>query len=280
MSFSISEPVLTPSTSSGLSPKALHDRHAARQQAEHEEHYIDRRPSLRRLRRLSDLQHASKPTLPSPEEPNAPSISPDPACKPHTADPGAPAEPRMSAPPQASGAAPSSQQAPSAQAPPESADQKGAPAKHRQRAYAPRHLADPLSSKPLAPRKRNVSEVLHLFKGKVSQALAQRKHLKPARLDVRSGPQLLDRPMHRQQGFQRDLARGRTAAADERALHARKQDDRERAQRSRAEALREQQQKAPDNSQVVLSSTLQELDKCLAQRAQRESAALRNAWLR
>lgn len=250
MSFSFSEPVLTPSTSSGLSPKALHDRHAARQRAEHEEQHKERRPALKRLRRLSDFQHTRRATLPRPEIPNAPSSGRDPACRPHTADPGTTAEPERSAPPQASGAVPSRQQAPTAEALTRSAEQRGAPAKHRHRADAPRHLADPLSSKPLVPRKRNVSEVLKLFKGKVSQALAQRKHLKPARLDASSFPQLQDKAVHRRQGFQQDVLQGRTAAADGRAVHARKQYDREHAQRSKAEALRDQHQNPRDNSQV------------------------------
>ena len=263
MSISTSEPILTPGTSSGLSPKALHDRHAARQPAKHEDQHLDRRPALRRLRRLSDLQGARQVMLPRPEEPKAASSGRDPASRPQTADPGATAKPRTSANPQASGAVPSSQHAPSAKALPRSADQKGPPAKHRQRADAPRHLAEPLSSKPIVPRKRNVSEVLNLFKGKVSQALAQRKHLKPARLDIGSGPQLQDRAMRRQLGSQRerDAANGRTAAADACALHARKQNERKHAQHSslKAEALRERRQNPQDNSQVDYSITLQEL---------------------
>ena len=257
MSLSISEPELTPSTSSGLSPKALHDRHAARQRAEHEEQYADRRPPLRRLRRLSYLQHAREHTLPRPEESNGPSWSRHQACRPHTTDPGtSSAEHKTAAPLQASGAAPSIQQAPSAKASPESANQKGAAAKHRQRADAPRHLADPLSSKPVMSRKRKVSEVLNLFKGKVSQALAQRKHLKPARLDV--GPQLQDKAMHRQQGFQRDVVQRRTAAANDCVAHVRKPVDREHAQRSKAESPREQHHHQ-GISQVTYSSILQDL---------------------
>lgn len=199
-----------------------------------------------RLRRLSDIQHAKQSTtLFTPEDPIVPSSGRDPACRSKPANLETSAQLKTLAPPHDLGAAPSRQQAPSGKALPRYAGQKWAPAKHSQRADAPRHLADPLSSKPVAPRKRNISEVLNLFKGKVSQAVAQRKHLKPARLDVSSG----DKAMHRHRKSYEDVAKG-WAAAEDMAVHTGKPHHRQHAAGCKAETLREEQPKSQNNRQV------------------------------
>ena len=236
MSLSTSEPVVAPSTSSGLSPQALHDRHAARQRAKQGEDGIDGRPALRRLRRLSELRRAPQHFVLQPEDHNPPSPEPKPLA--HL---------------KGSGTEPLRQQAPPEKAPPRDASQQGAPAKHTQRADAPRHLADPLTSKPVMPKKRRVSEVLNLFRGKVSQALAPRKHLKPARLQDSSGARVQDRAMHRQLKPRAAVVNSKAAAADYLAAHSAHtsgQYHREHGWRSKAEALREQHADPYDNSQV------------------------------
>ncbi len=259
MSLSTSEPLVTLSTSSGLSPQALHDRHAARQRAVQGEHDVDRRPALRRLRRLSDLRRARQHDVPQPGDPICPSSCRETACRLKTRSLETSAEPKTLAHLQASGTEPIGQQASPEKPPPRNTGQKGALAKHRQRGDAPRHLADPLSSKPVMPRKRNVSEVLNLCKGKVSQALAQRKHLKPARLEATSAARIRDKAMHRQQKPLAALVVNKAAAADDLAAHAKTQYHRGRARHPKAEALREQRVNHHDNSQVDYQLALQQL---------------------
>ena len=88
-----------------------------------------------------------------------------------------------------------------------------------------------------------------MFKGKVSQAMAQRKHLKPARLDV-SGQ---DKTMHRLRNFDEDVASGWAAAADDPAVHTGGPNHREHAAGCKAETLKDEHPKFQDNRHVRCS---------------------------
>lgn len=221
MSISTSEPTGVPSTSSGLSPRALSERHAARQRLKHGALNADERPSLKRLRRLRDLQH-----IPSePEDPIDPTPSMRPACKPSTANLGTAAEPPNAHHAEAKQkTGPDDEQdhkhASAANGPRKSVQQENV-AKQKQRADAPRHLADPLASKATMRRRRGTLEVLHLFKGKVSQALGQRKHLRPAIAQESTGAHIQDKAMsiavQKQQKPHGLASKGRAAIRDDRA---------------------------------------------------------------
>ena len=141
---------------------------------------------------------------------------------------------------------------------PTHARQRAEPPKHMRRKDAPRHLADPLSNKAQAPKKRNVSEVLRLFKGKVSRALAQKRHLRPARLEDANGPASkgkgggMDTQQQQQQQQQHPRrldGRHRTAAANGAAAQA-VRPLQEEAQRVKAKLLKKKQAAREVNDQV------------------------------
>lgn len=256
MSCSTSETAATPSTSSGLSPQALLEKHRARQGAGQNCGAADQKTVLKRLCRLSNLQQDGQRISSKPQRSSTPSSCREPACRPDKADEEATESPEAHAQAQHAEAGSSRQQAcnnEAAKPMPTHARQKAGPQKHMRGIDAPRHLADPLSSKPQAPKKRSISEVLHLFKGKVSRALAQRKHLRPARLEDANGPTSKGKGMNpqqqQQQHPQRLDGRHRTAAADEAAAQA-KRPLQEEAQRVRAKLLKKKQAARVVNDQV------------------------------
>ena len=257
MSCSTSETAATPSTSSGLSPQALLEKHRARQGAGQKCDAADQRTVLKRLCRLSDLQQDGQQISSKPQRSSTPSTCREPACRPDKANEQATESPEAQAQAQHAEAGSSRLQAcknEAAKPMPTHARQKAGPQKHTRGIGAPRHLADPLSSKPQAPKKRSISEVLHLFKGKVSRALAQRKHLRPARLEDANGPTSKGKGMdpqqqQQQQHPQRLDGRHRTAAADGAAAQA-KRPLQEEAQRVRAKLLKKKQAARVANDQV------------------------------
>lgn len=239
MSISTSEQAAISGTSSGLSPQALYERHQARQSREH--------PALKRLYRLGDAQQDREEPSPKPDNvssANRPAKDREPLHGSNTASPTAVAEPQKCAPAQTGKTGPNRQQARKpglAEKATTQAAQKEAPARHQRRRDAPMHLADPLLSAPSKPRKRSVSEVLHLFKGKVSQALAHKKHLRPARLLASSAAESRGRKLE-------PIGKGRTAAADGPCAHGERSIPRQHG--IKAKPLEERQANREDDMKV------------------------------
>ena len=221
MSASTSEPAATPGSSSGLSPQALYERQLVKQSiatASHEPR------KLQRLYRLRDtrLQRGTTGTKPL-DRPRASKCKVENPCDSDDAPQALNVQPRPKF--QAEGAGPdiSRQRASRGGSASErvgQAEGKQALSMRKGIADAPRQLADPLSITPAKPRERSQSEVLHLFKGKASAALAQRKHLRPAKLTPSFDNNSNNRAVHRQQQSHGLAARARGCGSDAPAAHA------------------------------------------------------------
>ena len=223
MSASTSEPAATPGSSSGLSPQALYERHLVKQSiatASHEPRMLQRLYRLRDMRvqrgttgtepvrhhRPRASKHGTEVPCDSDDAPQALNVQP---------------EPNLQA--EGAGLETSRQQAPrdgSAGRWVMRAQGKRALSMRQGVADAPKQLADPLSIMQAKPRKRSQSEVLHLFKGKASAALAQRKHLRPAKLMPSFDNNSNNRAGHSQQQSHEVKARARDCGSDAPAAHA------------------------------------------------------------
>ena len=257
MSASTSEPAITPGSSSGLSPQALYEKQHIKQSfatASHEPRM------LQRLHRLRDIclqrgttgtkplgQHklrASKHRLETPcdsdDKPQALSVQPEPNLQTEGAE-----------------ADPSRQRASrdgSASKLGMPAEGKQAPSMRKGIADAPRQFADPLSVMQAKPRRRSKSEILHLFKGKASAALAQRKHLRPAKLTPSFDINSNNRAVHRQQQSHGGAARRRHCGADAPAAHATRRPHKQQAHGLKVSTIRGEQ--ARRNEQKLAWSLL------------------------
>ena len=226
MSASTSEPAAEPGSSSGLSPQALHEKQNRKQAVAISGGPSQERPVLQRLRRLRDMlpQDGTTATKPlGPHRPRASKCKTEIPCESDTAPPAFEGQLKPNVQAEGAGAGPSRHPASrevSASRMVMLTEGKQAPSKRKGIADAPRQFADPLSIMQASSRKRSRSEVLHLFKGKASAALAQRKHLRPAKLTPSFDINSNNRAEHRQQQFHRGAAKARGCGANAPAAHA------------------------------------------------------------
>ena len=223
MSASTSELAAPPGSSSGLSPQALYERQLVKQSIATASHEPRR---LRRLYRLRDMRLQRGTTGTKPLSHHRPKASKrkievpcDSADAPHALD----VQPDSKLQAEGSGPDTSRQRVSkdgSASRRVVRAEGKQAPSMRKGVDYAPRQLADPLSMTQVKPKRRSHSEVLHLFKGKASAALAQRKHLRPAKLTPSLDINSNNRAVHRQQQSHGLAARARGSGSDAPAAHA------------------------------------------------------------
>ena len=226
MSASTSEPAATPGSSSGLSPQALYERQIKKQSVATSGGPSHERPVLQRLHKLRDMRLRGGTAAAKPLGHHRPRASKHKIEIPHdlyTAPRALDVQFESNIQAEGAGADPSRHQASrdgSASNLDMPADGKQAPSMRKGTADAPRQFADPLSMMQAKPRKRSKSGILHLFKGKASAALAQRKHLRPAKLTPSFDINSNNRAVHRQEQAHGLAARARGCGSDAPAAHA------------------------------------------------------------